>query len=216
MADDRPPERFELRTADGVALEAEAVVPADPRGAVVLAHPHPRHGGTMRSLVTSELFAALPRRGLAVLRFNFRGVEGSGGSYGGGRDEVRDVEAAVDELARRAPDVPLVIAGWSFGADTSLAVVDDRVAGWLPIAPPLRILPLDELLAARDPRPKLAVIPGRDQINPPESAVPVLEGWRNARWEVVEGADHLLVGSTEEVADLLDAFVDELAAAPPP
>jgi alpha/beta superfamily hydrolase len=214
MAHDRPPERLELRTGDGVVLEAEVVVPAEARGAVVLAHPHPLHGGTMRSLITSELFAALPGRGLAVLRFNFRGVEGSGGTHGDGRDEVRDVEAAVDELAGRAPRVPLVIAGWSFGGDTSLAVTDERVAGWFPIAPPLRILPLDELVAARDPRPKLAVIPGRDQINPPGTALPVLEGWRNTRAEVIEGGDHLLVGRTDEVADLLVAFVDELAPTP--
>jgi alpha/beta superfamily hydrolase len=214
MADDRPPRRLELRTGDGVVLEAEAVVPTGARGAVVLAHPHPLHGGTMRSLITSELFAALPGRGLAVLRFNFRGVEGSGGTHGDGHDEVRDVEAAVAELARRAPGVPLVIAGWSFGGDTSLAVTDDRVAGWFPIAPPLRILPLDELVASRDPRPKLAVIPGRDQINPPETALPVLEGWRNTRAEVIEGGDHLLVGRTDEVADLLVAFVDELAPTP--
>ncbi len=153
MPDDTAPpvESFSLRTSDGLVLEAEATVPADATVAAVLAHPHPVQGGTMRSLVTSELFRTLPERGVAVVRFNFRGVEGSEGTHGHGIDEQHDLVAGLDALTERAPGLPLVIAGWSFGADVALTVVDPRLAGWFLIAPPLRVVPIESMLAA--PRP---------------------------------------------------------------
>ncbi|MGZ4759987.1 MAG: alpha/beta hydrolase, partial [Acidimicrobiales bacterium] len=139
MPDDTGPpiETFSLRTSDGLALEAEARIPADATIAALLAHPHPLHGGSMRSLVTSELFRSLPERGVAVVRFNFRGVEGSHGTHGQGVDEQHDLVAGLDALTERVPGLPLVILGWSFGADVGLTVVDPRLAGWFLIAPPI-------------------------------------------------------------------------------
>ena len=66
-----------IHTSDGVALEAEFAAPTDAptRAAMVLCHPHPQYGGTMRSIVISALFEALPRAGVACLRFNFRGTD---------------------------------------------------------------------------------------------------------------------------------------------
>jgi uncharacterized protein len=210
-------ERPTLRTADGLALEAELARPpsdAGPvRGVVVLAHPHPQQGGSMRSLVTSELFAALPRRGLVVLRFNFRGVGGSEGAYGGGVDEHADVIAAIDAVAGEAEgaDVPLVQAGWSFGADVSLTVVDGRLAGWFLVAPPLRVLPEEAFVAATDPRPKLFTVPERDQFRPPAAAREFTVGWVNTTVTDVPGADHFLVGRTGVAVDRLDGFVTSLS-----
>jgi len=204
-----------LTTADGVALEAEwATLPpsaSGPLAVVVLAHPHPAHGGDMRSLVTSELFRALPGRGVATLRFNFRGVGASGGHHEGGMAERADVAAAVAAAAGAAPDVPLVLSGWSFGADVSLAVVDPAVDGWFAVAPPLRILPGDAYLAADDPRPKVLAVPEHDEFNPPERCAPKVASWTNTTLEVVTGADHFLVGRTGHLVDQLVAFVHGLA-----
>jgi len=197
-----------LRTADGLALEAEAFVPAEVRAAVVLCHPHPLHGGNMRSLVPSELFRLLPDRGWAVLRFNFRGVERSEGSHGGGTDESQDVEAAIDWLAGHSEDLPLVVAGWSFGADVSLRVTDPRVTGWVAIAPPLRIVDPATMGASTDPRPKLLIVPEHDQFDPPDRVRTVTHDWVATRIEVVPGADHFLVGRTDLVAQLVGDFVD--------
>ncbi|HEV2309774.1 MAG TPA: alpha/beta hydrolase, partial [Acidimicrobiia bacterium] len=69
-----------LVTEDGHTLEGELATAEDARVAVVLCHPHPTYGGTMRSIVISALFAALPEAGVTCLRFNVRGVEGSGGA----------------------------------------------------------------------------------------------------------------------------------------
>lgn len=198
-----------LHTSDGLALEAELRTPADPVGAVVLAHPHPAQGGSMRSLVTSELFRTLPDKGLTVLRFNFRGVEGSEGEHGGGTAEHADVIAAIDALAA-GPTRPLVLAGWSFGADVSLSVLDDRLAGWFLIASPLRILPLDAMVVAADPRPKFFAIPENDQFRRPDAVREMTAEWINTTVEMVPGGDHFLVGRTVQVADWLADFVTTL------
>jgi len=204
-------EPVKLTTVDGLTLEGELTVPDDAWAAAVLAHPHPQYGGTMRSIVIGALFQALPEAGVAALRFNFRGVQGSEGSYDGGRGERNDVVAAVDVLYEIVEGLPLVLAGWSFGADTSLNVVDERAAGWFAVAPPLRRP--EHLAAAQDPRPKLVAVPEHDQFRPPESAEPIVVRWANARMEVVKGADHYLVGRTDRAAQLALDFMKELTQA---
>jgi alpha/beta superfamily hydrolase len=198
-------------TSDGLVLEAELAMPASPTGAVVLAHPHPQQGGSMRSLVTSELFRALPGDGIATLRFNFRGVEGSEGTYGGGVDERRDVIAAIERLRVATAVEPLVLAGWSFGADVSASVLDDRLAGWFLIGPPLRVLPSDQFVIASDPRPKHIAVPEHDMFRPPDSAREATSTWVNTTVDVVAGADHFLVGRTAKVATAVVEFVRDLA-----
>ena len=89
----------DLRTSDGVHLEAELAVPDEAWAVAVLTHPHPRYGGDMHALVTGVLFEALPAAGVAALRFNFRGTGRSGGTHGGGGPERADVVAAVEAVA---------------------------------------------------------------------------------------------------------------------
>jgi alpha/beta superfamily hydrolase len=161
----------------------------------------------MRSIVPGTLFSTLPQAGVAALRFNFRGVEGSEGEYGDGIGERNDVVAAVDALAPITEGLPLGLAGWSFGADTSLAVGDERVAGWCPMAPPLRVVKLEDMVAAQDPRPKLLIVPEHDQYRPPESAREVVADWVNTRLEVVPGADHFFVGRVDRVPPLVIEFL---------
>ena len=98
-----------MHGADGVVLEGEyRSATTDPRAVVVLCHPHPQMGGSMRSVVISPLFDALPALGYSCLRFNFRGVERSTGEYGEGATEPADVVAAIDEVAPAAAGIPLV------------------------------------------------------------------------------------------------------------
>jgi alpha/beta superfamily hydrolase len=203
-------ERVTLKTSDGLALEGELAVPDEPWCAAVLAHPHPQYGGSMRSIVIGALFAALPDNGIAALRFNFRGVEGSEGEFDDGRGERHDIVAALDVLHPITEGLPLVLAGWSFGADTSLDVVDDRLTAWFAVAPPLRHDADYE--AATDPRPKFVAVPEHDQFRSPSSANPILSSWTNTTVEVVKGADHFLVGRTDKAVELFLSFAKPLSS----
>ena len=96
-------------------IEAALDVPAAaPRGLAVVCHPHPQHGGTMDNKVVQTLARASVQLGYAALRFNFRGVGASAGSWAQGPGEIDDALAVV--ARQRAPGQPLVLAGFSFGA----------------------------------------------------------------------------------------------------
>ncbi len=97
--------------------------------AAVLCHPHPLYQGTMHNKVVYQAAKALDSMGIAVLRFNFRGVGASEGSYDHGRGEEDDVRAALDYLAAEFSGVPLLAAGFSFGAWVGLRAgcLDPRV-----------------------------------------------------------------------------------------
>ena len=217
VADDTLLRPLTLVTSDGVSLEAEVRLPpagsaSDGQGAVVLAHPHPQQGGSMASLVISELFRLLPQQGLAALRFNFRGVGASSGEHGHGRAEGDDVRAAVAALGEQWPVRPLVLCGWSFGADVSLSVTDVDIDGWAAIAPPLLVLPTEELTAAAgaDRRPKIVMVPEHDQFRPPDSAREATQAWTATTVVPVPGADHFLAGRTDLLASMVTDFVASL------
>lgn len=200
-----------LACSDGVSLEGELRVPdtSSPWAAVVLLHPHPRFGGTMRTGVPSVLFDALPDAGVAALRFNFRGVEGSGGAHGDGVDERLDVVAAVDALHPIVEGLPLVLAGWSFGGDVALSVDDARIAGWFAVAAPLRVFSSpSDYVAGVDGRPTFLAVPQHDQHCDPACVRAMTASWVNTRVEVVPGADHFLAGRLDRVASMCLSFVE--------
>jgi len=203
-------EPLELLSSEGVVLEAEIApgVGAE-RAAMVLCHPHPQFGGTMRSLVISTLFSALPAAGVTCLRFNFRGVESSTGAYDEGRSECDDVRAAVRELVDRS-DAPLVLTGWSFGADMALSVPDHAIAGWLAIAPPLRFASAGVELAT-DLRPKHLALAEHDEFRAPAEVVAQTNAWTATTVEIVPGASHFFVGSTDHLVAAAQAFVERVA-----
>jgi alpha/beta superfamily hydrolase len=120
----------------GPSLEARVHVPPGAVRAVVLCHPHPLYGGSMHSpvpLAIAKQLSQLPKssRGrVAWARFNFRGVGTSEGSYDGGRGEVADARAMIEEVHHIAPGVLVSVCGHSFGswvglcAAPSVAAVD--------------------------------------------------------------------------------------------
>jgi alpha/beta superfamily hydrolase len=208
-------EPVSLHTDDGLTLEAELAPAAGPaRAGVALCHPHPQYGGSMRSIVVSALFDALPPAGFTCLRFNFRGVEGSQGAYDDGNLERVDAEAAVAVLATALgqPQRPIVSAGWSFGADMALSVRVDRVGAWLAIAPPLRYAHDLHGLAA-DPRPKLIALAQHDEVREPTEVRAIADGWASTEVHVVGGASHFFMGRTDRLVELALAFLERLTAA---
>jgi uncharacterized protein len=197
-----------LHTADGLALEAEWSAPEGARALAVLCHPHPQYGGNMRSIVISALYEALPQLGVACLRFNFRGVEGSEGSYGEGVTEPLDIAAALDAATAELPAVPLTLAGWSFGADMALTLADARLVRWIGIAPPLRFrAAADYEPVAGDARPKLLILAAHDEFRSAADVEAEVAHWTNTRVEIVSGASHFFVGRTDRVVQLVGAAI---------
>ena len=115
-------ESFDLDGPDG---RLEAILmnpPSSPVAAAVVCHAHPQHGGMMHFKVVFRAARALQSAGVAVLRFNFRGVGRSEGTFDDGRGEQDDARAALDEMERRFPGRPLVLGGFSFGSVVALQV----------------------------------------------------------------------------------------------
>ena len=202
-----------LTCDDGVELEAELALPDGAAHAgMVLCHPHPQYGGTMRSIVISALFGALPDHGVTCLRFNFRGVEGSEGDHAGGDAERLDARAGVAHLRGvLAPTLPLVLTGWSFGGDVALSVHDEAVDAWFAIAPPL-VVARDIEITGADPRPKLLALAEHDEFRPPETIASQVEAWSNTEVETVPGASHFFVGRTDRLVELALTYVDRVTA----
>jgi uncharacterized protein len=198
-----------LYTADGLRLDGDLSTSDGARAAAVVCHPHPLYGGTRFDSVVDALVRTLPQVGVDVLRFDFRGVNDSEGTHGGGVDERLDVAAALDHLRSRT-DLPLVLAGYSFGAAVVLDTVHPDVVGWLAVAPPLAMMP-GPRAAAHDPRPKHLLVAGHDQFSPPEPTAAAVADWTATTSTVLPSADHFLAGhlgrvgawATDAIAALL-------------
>ena len=189
-----------LDTEDGESLEAQLAVPDGATVGVVLAHPHPLYGGSMWDGPPAVLYERLPAAGAAAVRFNFRGVGRSTGTHDRGDAERLDVLAA---LAALPAELPVILCGYSFGADVCLTVDHPRVVGWCAIAPPL----MRGMSVSDTPRPKLLLVPEHDQYDPPGRAAEETVGWAATTIEVIEGADHFLAGALGRVADAVSRFV---------
>jgi uncharacterized protein len=190
--------------------------PAPVRAAVVFAHPHPQHGGTMHTKVVYQGTKALARIGCAVLRFNFRGVGASEGAFDRGEGEHADFRAGLDYMSARYPGVPLWAAGFSFGSWVALEVgaLDERVSVLIGIAPPVvtsvsgHNYTFENTLESL--KPKFFVQGEADEVCPLEGLWQFY-GRLNEPKEIVviDGADHLFDGRTQEVGEALEDLLSD-------
>jgi len=201
-----------LATDDGITLEARWDVPDDPRVAAVLCHPHPLYGGTMEVPLLRTVAGHLAATRCAVLRFNFRGVGASTGTWGGGRAAVGDLAAAVAAVAAAFPGLPLGLAGWSFGAVVALRWQADNGSRHrlVAIAPPTRAevgpgLPDPASLA---PAPRLFLIGSRDQFTDAD-ALRAYADALGAELRVIPGSDHFFYARERHIADAVAAHLTE-------
>ncbi len=98
------------------AIETKIEYPSEPQGIALVCHPHPLFGGNNDNKVTHTLASTFVRLGYAVLRPNFRGVGASEGVHDNGRGEAEDMLAVLDEARRIFGELPVALAGFSFGA----------------------------------------------------------------------------------------------------
>lgn len=200
-----------LREIPGREGPLEALVDAptgDPRAAAVFAHPHPLHGGTMHTKAVYQAAKALARVGVAVLRFNFRGVGRSAGVFDGGPGEMEDFRTALDFMAARHRGLPLWSAGFSFGSWIALTIgaEDARVRLLLAIAPPVD--QYDFSVVKSSGKPTFIIHGERDELVS-------LKDVRRFYGElpepkelvVIDGADHLFDGKTPEVGEAVEELL---------
>ena len=189
-------ERLEITTSDGVTLEARIDSPDHPERFTVFCHPHPLHGGSMNAPLMIGVARRLVDRGHSVLRFNFRGAGKSTGKYDFGNGEQNDVAAAIALAWDRG--LPVSLAGWSFGAATSLKWLAGAgsTIPWVGIAPPHDYLPPD--LPAG---PKRIVLGNRDQVISVEGVHAYAED--HGIDLLVTPGDHFFHGRGKKIGDLV-------------
>jgi uncharacterized protein len=104
----------------------------------IVCHPHPQFGGTMDNKVVTTVARALGACGMPTIRFNFRGVGASAGSYDDGRGETEDAAAVAAWGAKRWPARQVLLAGFSFGAYVAMRLAQTLTpARLITIAPPI-------------------------------------------------------------------------------
>jgi len=174
---------------------------------VVVTHPHSLYGGTMYNQVVETLVEVYQDKGFSTLRFNFRGVEGSEGSYDEGKGEQEDVRSALKYVYERGKrDVDLT--GYSFGAWVNAKINDshslcNRI---VMISPPVAFL--DFTFLSYNPKIRFVVVGGKDNIAPADKITNVINTWNpKAHFEVIEGADHFYTGKIDSLKSILSRFI---------
>jgi alpha/beta superfamily hydrolase len=193
--------------------------------AVVICHPHPRGGGSMDVPIVKELRDAFVKAGFVTLRFDFRGVGSSGGTFTGGGAEVDDALGALAFLRRRSGVDPARVAlvGYSFGAAVALeaAVRDGAVPACACLALPVRaeVDPATGAAIGRIAFPTVFVAGTEDpvcRLDALAAAVRAHGAGRFCRIEPVPGADHVFAGVGQRGIALkrIVRFVSEAVARP--
>jgi len=188
----------------------------------VIAHPHPQFGGSLDNNVVCALFDALVDFGALALRFNFRGVAGSQGSYGNIEGEAEDIIAAAKflETVKGAGINRLLLAGYSFGG---LAALHAMARGLAPEALVLvsPMIPEGGFLASAELKniiplkmPALILSGERDDFFDHTLYQPLLKVAKTpARLLVVKNADHFWDGQTRELKKAVSEFLNSLPTA---
>ena len=183
-----------------------------PYPAILTCHPHPKLGGSMDHPIVAAICDLAAQQGFASLRFNFRGVGGSGGSFGAGAGEQEDLRAALGVLTAW-PGIDrkrTILAGYSFGAGVILGGLREYKAsrGLALIAPPISAMRTSRV--RKDKRPKLFVVGERDRLVESVALQRELDDVRQpVRFCEIQGADHSLVGQEQQVADQVLAFANQ-------
>ncbi|AGI22978.1 hypothetical protein H681_05490 [Pseudomonas sp. ATCC 13867] len=189
-------------------LEALHLATLDAKGVALICHPHPLFAGTMQNKVVATLQRAARDAGYATLRFNFRGVGQSAGSYAEGRGEIDDVLAAAHWLAEQHPGLPLTLMGFSFGscvagnAAERLEEEGADLAQLFMLAPPVERFDVD--LPERCP---LTVIqPEADEVVTPERVYAWSAGLGKPHELIrIPECSHFFHGKLIELKDLIQA-----------
>ncbi len=165
----------------------------------------------MHNKVVFKTAQVLQNKQIPALRFNFRGVGHSSGSYDEGRGEMDDVRYSLDFLSNRYPGLPVILAGFSFGSFVGLkfGAIDDRVQALIGLGTPVKWLQNNHLEGCH--KPKLFIHGTEDEL----ASYSLAQEWFNQipapkQFITIAGADHFFQNRLEEVQQIISEFVDNL------
>jgi alpha/beta superfamily hydrolase len=209
------PPRPQTLTLEGPvgALEAILEDPGENASRIaVICHPHPLHGGTMTNKVVHTLARTFNQLGVASLRFNYRGVGASAGTYDEGRGETDDAIAVVDWALGRMPGAHVWLAGFSFGGAVALRTATARV--------PQRLITVAPAAARENPAnvqvpdcPWLVVQGGRDDLIDCRSVQEWVAALQPSPTLVVlPEAEHFFHGRLNELRDAVKNWLEVVSS----
>jgi alpha/beta superfamily hydrolase len=178
-------------------------------------HPHPLHGGTMNNKIVYTLYQCFVKRGFSTLRFNFRGVGRSQGSFDRGEGELADAAGALDWLQGYNPNAGACwIAGYSFGAWIGMQLLMRRpeIDAFISVSPPAN--QYDFTFLAPCPSSGLILQGDQDPLVPVESVAKLVHKLSHQRdikidFRKIAGADHFFIDQSELLATHVDGYVGE-------
>ncbi|MCY4580935.1 MAG: dienelactone hydrolase family protein [Chloroflexi bacterium] len=197
-----------------LALEGTLHLPAEEGRfpGVVICHPHPRYGGDMYNVIVATLAQSLCAAGIAALRFNFRGVDMSEGSFDGGNGEIQDAEEALNylSLSENVDASRVGIAGYSFGAAVAMAAASrsNLAQAIVSVACPSRVF--NEMSAQEMLIPKLLILGEHDHDFPAQQFKFMARRYSDPKQvEIIDGADHFFGGHVAQVVGLATTFFEQ-------
>src|SRR5262245_2684368 len=181
----------------------------------IILHPHPQFGGTMNNQIVYNLYYMFANRGFSVLRFNFRGVGRSQGSFDHGQGELSDAAAALDWVQSVNPEARTCwIAGISFGAWIGMQLLMGRpeIDGFISIAAMANRF--DFSFLAPCPSSGLFVHGSEDRVAPVKEVVSVIEKVKTQKGiqiehATVQGANHFFDGKVDELMETVNGYLDK-------
>ena len=179
----------------------------DEKKGVVVTHPHPLYGGDMYNLVVESIVHVYHMKGYSTLKFNFRGVGRSQGAYDKGLGEQKDVLSALSFLANMGME-RVDLAGYSFGAWVNAHALkkDTLTKQMIMVSPPVGFMDFNSIVTMDTL--KFVVTGNRDDIAPADVIEKMIPTWNpNARFEVIDGADHFYGGYLNQLESVLTGML---------
>jgi alpha/beta superfamily hydrolase len=202
-----------LETLIETPVAPEGGEPAPVSAFAVVCHPHPLYGGTLDNKVVHTLARAFNQLGAPAVRFNFRGVGTSAGTYDDGRGEIKDALAVIAYGRKRWPGASLWLGGFSFGGSVAVwAAGEAAPARLVAVAPGITKIAVTG--AAPPACPWLIVQGGADEVVPPD----VVLAWARTlapapEVAVLPGAGHFFHGRINDLRETVLAFMGRAADA---
>jgi uncharacterized protein len=184
----------------------------DPAGVAVICHPLPTGGGTLHTKVVFRAARGLENANVATLRFNFRGVGASTGTFDNGEGEQDDFMSALAWIRKMHPDKPVLAGGFSFGAwvASRAGCEVDYIRGLFLIGTPVNKYDFGYLRHCE--KPILFLHGTQDEHGNVTKLESLAQQVRNAESVIVTGADHFFTKQIEAVEETLRSWAEELLA----